>query len=240
MHLPDPKLPPLFTGHPVSAPMRPLAEACRGAQVGRYGAGDLIWARTADQMSLALVLEPDVPLATACQMNALAHVAVAETLGHLCPPQMAIEARWPGVILINGAVCGAITLAVPTLVASAVPAWLAIGIELVIDADRLHEPGERPNATSLIEEGGAVTRTDLIEALATRLLAWLDTWQTDGFRPIHDQWLFRAEGREADVVVDGIRGRVLGLDDAGNLLLKPSDGRAVGAAPMLPHVQVPV
>jgi BirA family transcriptional regulator, biotin operon repressor / biotin---[acetyl-CoA-carboxylase] ligase len=238
MNLPEPKLPPMFTGYAVNAPLRPLAEACRGAQAGTYGAGDLIWARALDQMSLALVLEPDVPLAAACQMNALAHVAIAETLGHLCPPRVAILSRWPGTVLTNGAACGAVMLAASTSDLAEIPRWLVIGIDLTIRADRRVEPGERPDETSLGEEGTDVTRTDLVEALATRLLAWLHTWQTEGFRHIHDPWLFRAEGREEVVRVDGTSGRVIGLDDAGNLLLKPSDGGPIAAFALLPHVQV--
>ncbi len=239
MHLPDPKLPPLFTGHAVSAPLRPLAEACLGAGAGTFGAGDLVWARATDQMALALVLEPEVPLAEACQMLALAHTATSEALGHLGPPQMAIQSRWPGVILVNGAACGLITLAAPTRDGSRVPDWLVVGIELAISPKQRGEPGERPNETSLRGERAFVTRTELIEALATRLLAWLHAWQTDGFRPIHDHWLFRAEGHLADVDIDGARGRVLGLDDTGSMLLKPADGSAARVFSVLPHVQVP-
>ena len=238
MHLPDPKLPPLFTGHAVSAPLHPLAEACRGVCDGTYGAGDLVWARATDRMALALVLEPEVSLGQACQMNALAHVAVAETLGHLGPPQMTIEARWPGLILVNGAVSGTITLAAPSRDATAVPAWLIIGIEMEIAAHCKSEPGERPDHSSLEDEGATISRTELIEALSTRLLAWLHTWQTDGFRSIHDDWLFRAEGRGADITIDGARGRVLGLDDTGSLLLKLDAGGPVRAFAMLPQVQV--
>jgi BirA family transcriptional regulator, biotin operon repressor / biotin---[acetyl-CoA-carboxylase] ligase len=238
MHLPDPKFPPLFTGHAVTAPLRPLADAALGAGAGRYGAGDLVWARATDRMALALVLEPDVPLATACQMSALALVAVVETLGHLCPPQLPVVSRWPGTILVNSGACGAVTLAAPINVASAIPSWLVIGIELAISANSRGEPGERPHETSLDEEGSTVTRTDLIEALSTRLLAWLHTWQTEGFRQIHEHWLFRTEGRADDSVVDGVQGRVLGLDDASNLLLQPSGGGSVRAISFLPHVQI--
>ncbi len=251
MQLPDPKFPPLFTGHAVAADAQPFAEACRGARTGIYGAGDIMWARATDRAAIALVLEPDVALATACQMNALAHVAIAETLGHLCPPKVAVMSRWPGGVLVNGAACGTVRLAAPTTQADAVPTWLVVAVDLVMSVERLDEPGERPGETSLEEEGGLagdggpVTSTDFIEALATRLLAWLHTWQTDGFRPIHDHWLFRAEGRDEDISVDGVTGRVLGLDDTGCLLLKPrdlkpSDAGSVRVFSMLPHVQVPV
>lgn len=239
MHLPDPKLPPLFTGHAVIAPVRPLADACRGAADGHYGAGDFVWSRASDHMSIALVLEPDVTLDVACQMNALAHVALIETLGHLCPPQMSVLSRWPGIVLASGAVCGRIELVAPSVDPNTVPRWLVIGIDVTIAPDRHIEPGDRLDRTSLADEGCASTRTDLIEAAATRLLAWLHTWQTDGFRPIHDQWLFHAEGREQDVEADGVRGRIVGLDQAGGLVVKPRDQGSVRVLPFLPHLQVP-
>jgi BirA family transcriptional regulator, biotin operon repressor / biotin---[acetyl-CoA-carboxylase] ligase len=100
------------------------------------------------------------------------------------------------------------------------------------------EPGEHMGTTSLYDEGaGDVSRTAVIEALATRLLAWLHTWQHTGFRSIHDHWLYRAEGHDTETVIDGKTGRVLGLDEDGNLLFKPTNG-PVTVCPYLPHVGV--
>ena len=239
MHLADPKFPPLFTGRAVSAPQSALEHASSAAAAGMLGAGDLVWARATDRVSCALVLEPDVSLATACQMSALAQVAVAETLGHLCPPQVAVQFRWPATILVNGAACGSVVMAAPVTAPDALPPWLVVAVDLSITrAPSRCEPGDRPGETSLADEGAMLTRTELIEALATRLLAWLHTWQEDGFRPIHDEWLLRAEGREADIVCDGVAGRVLGLDDHGGLLFKSAEAQHPTAHAMLPHVQV--
>ena len=238
MHLVDPKLPPRFTGHVVSAPLRAFDHACRQAAAGTLGAGDFVWARVTDRMSCALVLEPDVSLATACQMSALAHVAVAETLGHLCPPQVAVQCRWPSTILVNGGVCGTVTLAAPPTAATAPPTWLVVAIDLTILRARVgDEAGDRPDETSLADEGATLSATRLLEALSTRLLAWLHTWQEDGFRPIHAEWLFRAEGRDADVARGGVSGRVTGLDETGGLLFKPTGAKCPLAYPMLPHVR---
>lgn len=238
MHLADPKLPPLFAGHAVSAPLRPLDHACRAAAAGTLSAGDFVWARATDHMACALVLEPDVSLATACQMSALAHIAVAETLGHLCPPQVAVQFRWPSTILVNGGACGSISLAAPQTAPDAPPAWLAVAIDLTITRPlSSSEPGDHPGETSLADEGAMLTSTALLEALAPRLLAWLHTWQQDGFRPIHDEWLFRAEGRDTDVSRDGKPGRVIGLDESGGLLFRPANARHANLHPMLPHVQ---
>jgi biotin-(acetyl-CoA carboxylase) ligase len=238
MHLPNPRIPPLFTGHAVKG-AGPFDEACRRAARGEYDAGDFIWSRNTARASCALVLEPDVSLTRSCQMAALAAVAVGETLGHLCPPQVAVEFRWPGTILVNGGDAGSVRLALAATSGEDPPAWLALGIDLHLQSrDRQHEPGLSKDFTSLSEEGAAdVTSTDVIEALATRLLAWLHTWGDDGFRPVHDQWLFRAAGRTDDFSIEGQTGRVAGLDEDGNLMLRNGDGRVTTYA-YLPHAMI--
>jgi BirA family transcriptional regulator, biotin operon repressor / biotin---[acetyl-CoA-carboxylase] ligase len=242
MHQPDPTFPPLFTGHAVKAPQTAVAEACRRAAIGELGAGDLVWSRNTAQVECALVLEPDVTLTRACQMAALGMVAVVETLGHLGPPQMPIGLRWPDTLLIDGAAAGSVRLWAAQSAPDKVPSWLVLAITLTLTAPaNAGEPGDRLATTSLYDEGaGEITRTAVIEALATRLLAWLHTWGQDGFRPIHSQWLFYAEGRGTDVFVDHQLGRVLGLDEDGNLLFKRADGLPDAAAialAFLPHVR---
>ena len=102
----DPHLPPMFSGHSVKAPDRAFAVACAGAANGKFGAADFIWARNHATAECALVLEPDVDFARALQMAPLMEVALAEALGSVCPPQVAVEFRWPGFILVNGGLAG--------------------------------------------------------------------------------------------------------------------------------------
>jgi len=54
------------------------------------------------------------------------------------------------------------------------------------------------------------------------------------FRQIGEIWLERARQLTSDVVVDGVNGTILGLDESGNLLVKPSEGRAT-SLPILVH-----
>lgn len=239
MHLPDPRLPPLFTGHAVKAPATAFDTACRRAAAGDLGAADMVWSRGTERAAVALVLEPEVSLSRSCQMAALGLVAVAETLGHLCPPQVSVEFRWPSTVLVNGAAAGVVRLGSPADTAlDAVPPWLVLGCEVQVRHPGTGvEPGERPTETCLAEEGaGDLSRTDVVEALAPRLLAWLSTWQDDGFRPIHEQWRFRVVGRDSETTIDGRSVRIVGLDDEGGLLVRAGDG-AVSVVPYLAHVE---
>ena len=230
MPLPDPVLPPLLAGHPVRSPTKPLAYACRQAAKAALGAGDLVWGRATARAELALVLEPDVPLATAVQMGAVAMLSLADALGALCPPQVGVHMRWPDTILVNGGEAAKVVLAAPSRATDDVPPWLVVGADVRVRfEDRRREPGDFVHLTALVEEGaGEVTRTHVIEAFARYFLKWLTTWQDEGFRPVQDQWLFRAEGREgpAEFATQSgrVRGRVLGLDASGNLILQPTMG----------------
>jgi len=240
MHLDDPRFPPLLEARPVKAPRRPFAEACRLVRAGELGAGDLLWSRNTARAELAVVLEPEVALERALQMGPLMMVALGDCLGALAPPKVAIHYRWPGGILLNGALAGAVRLAAPGAALAEVPRWLVAGAELDIAAPRKERT--EWSRTSLEEEAGrGLTRTDILQSLSAHFLTWLNIWQEEGFRPVHDQWLFRAEGREAPARFargrEEIEGRVVGLDEGAGLLLETGAGR-VQSLDLLPHVEV--
>lgn len=228
MHLEDPHFPPLLKGHAVRAPKRPFAQACRLVQARKLGAGDVVWSRNTGRAEFAVVLEPEVALERALQMGPLLMVALGDCLGSLCPPKVAIQYRWPRGILLNGAMAGEVRIAAARVPASETPAWLVVGAELDIAAPR--EDRQEWSKTSLSEEAGSdITRTDILQSLAAHFLTRLHTWQDEGFHPAHDEWLFRAEGREAPIAVahggERVEGQVLGLDESGNLLLRTSAGK---------------
>lgn len=240
MLLPDPQLPPMLTGHSVKAPDEPFVWAVAGAAAGRLGAADFVWARNTSRATCALVLEPECSMKLAQQMQVMAEVAVAEALGAACPPQVAVELRWPGQVIVNGAYAGCVRLAAPSAardLPDVPPQWLVVALEIAILSERQdREPGETPMETTLWDEGCTdVTRTTLLEALGPRLLAWIHTWQHSGFRPLAQEWLYRAEGRRSNTVIDGRAGLVLGRDEEAGLMFKPSDGGVV-VLPFGPHV----
>jgi biotin-(acetyl-CoA carboxylase) ligase len=122
------------------------------------------------------------------------------------------------------------------------PDWLVVGVglQLIHDAEG-KEPGDIPGQTALAEEGaGDLTRSAVLEAFAAHLLVWINTWSEEGFRPVADQWLHRAEGRESPVAVrhrgKSIEARVLGLDEEGGLLIQSLKGAGRGKARVLPFL----
>ncbi len=225
----DPTFPPLMSGVGISVPDQPFSHAVNGAQNGALGAGSVIWARNTAIMDWAIVLEPDVPLATALQMGPLAMVAASDCIGALAPPQVGLMFRWPGTILVNGGEAGFVEIAASSPDLDTVPDWIVVHVSVRLKGDDRQEPGERPDVTSLDEEGcPGLTRTTMIESYSRHFMTWLNSWNDDGFHPVHSAWVFRAHGLQEDFSLDmphrRVSGIFTGLDEEGNLLLKSGEG----------------
>ncbi len=208
-----------------------LDAAMRAAARAELGAGDVLWSDDPNVIAFAIVLEPDVPLRLAAQILPVTMCAVGDCVGVLAPPQVGLMFRWPATVLVNGARAGCVRLAVASCVADDVPDWMVAGVRLRLrhDDDGM-EPGDLAgDVTALAEEGcGELTAAQLISSCSRHFLTWLNLWQDDGFRPVHQSWLDRAEGRHEPVVLSAAGSAepvlVSGLDEDGNLLIKAADG----------------
>ncbi|MCB1473351.1 MAG: biotin/lipoate--protein ligase family protein [Rhodobiaceae bacterium] len=230
----QPEFPPLITGHGVGEGVDAFAHAVAGARDGRYGAGDFVWSRSPVAFAAALVLEPDVPRARTYEMAFVAQVAFAECFGAIAPPEVALTFGWPATLRLNGARIGELQFALsPVDDADGAPDWLVVGLDLVLRHERYHvDPGEMPDVTTFEEEGcGDIEPLELVESFARHLLVWIHTWQDDGFRPVHDNYVFRADGynEETEIAHAGKShfGVFLGLDETGAALLRSADGEVV-------------
>jgi len=220
-----PLLPPLITGHPVAASQEAFAAALAAVKAEGAGAGDLYWSEAVNRLDLALVLEPEVPAQRALQVHMAVMVALGDALGALAPPETAVHYRWPSILLVNGAEAGRVRTALSAVGnGEEVPAHMVSGVMLNIHPAVAGEPGLSPETTSLWDEGCIdIDRTRLIESVARHILTWIDTWQTDGFGPVHQMWCGRAEGRSGEATAAGA---FVGLDDDGNLLIREKDTTA--------------
>jgi biotin-(acetyl-CoA carboxylase) ligase len=141
-----------------------------------------------------------------------------------------VHFRWPGTLLLNGAKAGETWIRGEPARRDEVPQWLVVGFNLWLVHDfGGKEPGEALGETSFAEEGaGELTRTGILQSFAAHFLSWLNIWQDDGFRPVHDAWIGRAEGREEATEIlhrtERIYGRVLGLDEEAALIVEAGTG----------------
>ena len=226
-----PVFPPLLSGRAVDAGTSAFAEASRAAASRAAGAGELFWSQAVDRLDLAVVLEPEVNEARALQVHFVLMVACGDAVGAIGPPELALQYRWPTAILANGAQVGRARVALPAAGdAATVPAWMVAGVEMaMLGAPNRPEPGLLPEQTTLWDEGcGDMDPVSLVESISRHFLAWLNIWQDDGFKPVHEAWLARCEERGGELALDHAgkrhQGRFLGLDEDGNLLLQSGQG----------------
>ncbi len=239
MILPAPEFPPLLQGHMFSEGEDLISEIMKGAEKGILSAGDLLWSTSTDRAECAIVLEPEVIANKALAMVPLAMVAVADSLGAIAPPNLAVTFGWPENIYANGAMVGRVNMKFPDYAkADQVPKFAILSLQINISEStdqtdqQLMEPGENLSSTVLYEEGcGDLDRTQIIESWSRHFLTWIDTWEQEGFKPVHENWLFRAKDRNEQVSLKvgetTHQGMLIGLDEDGGMLLKKEEGVAL-------------
>jgi len=73
MTISAPTFPPLLNGHFLASDEDAFSVACKRAESGQLGAGDVLWSSNPSKVDTAIILEPDVPLETAVQMLPHSH-----------------------------------------------------------------------------------------------------------------------------------------------------------------------
>jgi BirA family transcriptional regulator, biotin operon repressor / biotin---[acetyl-CoA-carboxylase] ligase len=226
----DPTFPPLLAGRPVRAPDRPFTAACHDALGGTTSAGDVYWARNNRTLDCAIVLEPEVDLASSLQMAYVVMVAFGDAFGVMAEPEVGLYYHWPNRLLINGGEVGRLRIAAPRGVGfEQVPDWMVFNLMIEMQGDDDIEPGMNLEKTTLFDEGcGEITCAGLTESFCRHFLSWVHAWEEDGFRQIHDTWIARAVGCEgsAEFDVNGEihTGRVLGLNEMSQLVISKEGG----------------
>lgn len=235
----EPEFPPLLTGHAVEPGESAFERAVAGARDGSFGAGDVTWSRSRFTFDMAIVLEPDIVRDRAGEMAFVAQVAFAECFGAVSPPEVALTFGWPMTLRLNGARVGDMRLAVSDDDdAGGAPNWMVVALTLIMRHERYEvDPGLMPDVTTFEEEGcGEIETVDLVESFARHLLVWIHSWSEDGFREVHNMYVFRADGykEETEIAHAGAShtGEFIGLDERGCALLKGADGKVIALDPM--------
>jgi BirA family biotin operon repressor/biotin-[acetyl-CoA-carboxylase] ligase len=227
----EPQLPPIYRGVGI-ARGGAFAHALDRVAGGDVEAGTLVWTRRADRLDCAVVLEPDQPLAASLPVVYVALLGLSDALGALGPPNIPVTFGWPDRIEVNGATVGGVRLAVAEArgAADAIPDWMVLGVSVQVhgfpDDD---SPGLRADRTALHEEGfGEVEALPLLESFSRHFLAWMNTWQDDGFDQVCAAWVARAADYDGEVALtvagEELTGIFTGIDGVGGLLLGMRDG----------------
>jgi biotin-(acetyl-CoA carboxylase) ligase len=184
-------LPPGFK----EVPLREAGDAFEHAEkiAAEEGAGTLVWVRRFDVVEFAVVLEPEEPLAAARRTFYIAQCALYDALASHAPPEKNLRFVWPDVILVEGGLVAGAQIGWPARAdEKSPPHWLVFGAMVRSAIMGMPEPGARPDAASLEEEGfDELGSGRLVETFARHLLTWTDTWQQEGYRSVFEHYLER-------------------------------------------------
>jgi hypothetical protein len=196
------------------------------------GAGTLVYVGRFDLAEFAVVLEPDDILRNARRAFYAGMAALADALIVQAPPEKPVTFTWPDAIEVDGGLVGGGRLAWPPGAdEDAPPPWLVFGATIRTVAMGEAEPGLRPLATALAEEGfDDVGSGALVESFARHLMVAIDRWQESGFGEVAKAYLERlkpAPGLRRDI------------DENGDLLLRRQAASGAERRSLLAALAVP-
>ncbi len=186
-------------------------------QQGGRGRRGRSWASPPGNLYSSTILRPECPASRAAELGFVAALAV----GDLVPTSRAIRLKWPNDVLVDGGKIAGILL--ESAIAQDgrvehVVAGIGVNVSFAPQLAEMRYPGAALGGTVEAALEG------LTRALATRIAQW----RRDGFGVVREAWLAQAGplGAEVDVRLgEGlVRGRFVGLDHEGALLLDTADG----------------
>lgn len=214
--------PPMMSGLAVTGPVDVFDTACAKAAMG-CDAGLIVYNLGNNTLSAALVFAPEVPLAHAMAMLPTCGVGFQNALGALAPPEVAVHLEWGGGLRINGGRCGTFRAIASENTPDAVPDWLVIGFTLPLWPES-DNPGDTPDATALYAEGCVdVEAPRLLEAWARHTLNWINRWEQDGPRALHEEWRGLAHGIGEPFQSEDMTGTFMGVDEDFGMLLRDAE-----------------
>ena len=157
------------------------------------GAGTLVHVGRFDLAEFAVVLEPDEPLWTARRVIYAGLNALGDALATHAPPEKPITFDWPDAVRVDGGLVGGVRLEWPIGADENEPApWLVFGAMIRTVALGEEEPGLRPLAAALDEEGFIDLGSGrLVESFARHLMTAIDAWRESGFGTVAKNYLPR-------------------------------------------------
>jgi biotin-(acetyl-CoA carboxylase) ligase len=177
------------------------------------GAGTMVFVGRFDLAEFAVVLEPDEPLRIARRAFYAGCVALADALAAHAPPEKPIGFDWPDAIRVDGGLVGGARLAWPADAdEDAPPDWLVFGAMIRTVSLSDGDPGLRPLAAALEEEGFSdLGAGRLMQSFARHLMVITDAWQEHGFAAVAKEYIKRLAPEP---------GARRDIDDTGNLLVR--------------------
>jgi hypothetical protein len=199
------------------------------------GAGTLVHVGRFDLAEFAVVLEPAESLRTARRAIYAGLAALGDALAVHAPPERPLTFDWPDAVRVDGALVGGARLGwPPDCDEEAPPDWLVFSAMIRTVAMGEGEPGLRPLASALDEEGFDLDGGRLLESFSRHFMTALDAWQAHGFDELAKGYLARLPPAR------GVRREIA---ENGDLLLRPmasvTGGKDAGRHSLVEALRVP-
>lgn len=194
-------------------------------QVGGKGRLGRTWhSPPGTNISMSLLLRPQLELHRCPQLTLLAAVAIVEAIRVLT--ELPVVIKWPNDILLNGKkICGILT---ELSAESDRINYLVIGIGINVNTPSFPEELASIATSLMIEKQHKLPRVALIQTLLKKLEDLYLLYLKEGFAPIKAQWEGYAISIGRRVTVRQLKGTMVGLaigiDDEGVLLVQKDDG----------------
>jgi len=215
----DPTFPPLLTGEKVSKDVDPFIKAVGASMMG-CDPGTVFYAEDSETLRAAITLAPELALKDSISVIHALMLSLADSIGALGPPELAVHFVWPCQFKVNAARCGELRFKASTTDPDSVPDWLVVGLTVPFVRPESIEPGSDPSQTWLHEEGCVeLTVPQVIESWSRHSLVWLNSFEERGYQAIQDHWRAKCDSIGSDVVYPN-EGTFVGTDGNGSLLLK--------------------
>lgn len=197
-----------------------IVAARQSAGRGRRGRS---WTSEPGNVFATLLIAPERSAADAARLSFAAALSVYDVAKGACP-DADVTLKWPNDVLIGAAKCSGILLESGGELNGVLP-WLAVGIGINLT----HAPEGTPYpATAFGRHGATLTAVEAMTHLAAAWAHWFEIWRAQGFAPLREAWLARAQGLGEPITArladDSLNGTFEGLDAEGCLQLRLADG----------------
>jgi len=123
----DPTFPPLLTGEKVSKDVDPFIKAVGASMMG-CDPGTVFYAEDSETLRAAITLAPELALKDSISVIHALMLSLADSIGALGPPELAVHFVWPCHFKVNAARCGELRFKASTTDPDSVPDWLVVGL----------------------------------------------------------------------------------------------------------------
>ena len=211
--------PPLFRGECVPSNTSTFMKAIIAAK-NNVDPGLIFYSEDIATLEASIVFAPDIALKKALGMVLVMQMGLADSLGALAPPEVAVHFNWPNTIKVNGAFCGETFYQASLVDENAIPEWLVIGFKIPFLWEKEEEAGENPNKTVLSNEGCIeMTPNSLLESWSRHSLVWINRFLDEGLSPVHKAWCEKCDNM-GETLPGSISGKFVGLDEDGNMIIR--------------------